>query len=179
MKLLKRIALAAFLTAGTFCAVLYTSCSKDECKGVTCNNGGTCSGGLCTCTTGYEGASCDTAYRSTYTNTYKGNGTDNATPQNTYTGWYMVFTAPGSDVTAMQLVIQDNTTSPVVSLPIVLSSFSATGTVFTITSTSSGGSTYTGSGTITAGLVSNVTIVETNNTTSLVTTYSFPNMQKQ
>ena len=179
MKFIKHIALASILTIGAFSAVLYTSCSKDACKNVTCNNGGTCSGGNCTCATGYFGVSCDTVYRSTYANTYKGNGVDNATPSNTYTGWYFVFTAPGSSVTAMQLVIQDNTTAPVVSLPIVLTTFASTGSVFTITSTVSGGSTYTGTGTITNSVVSSLSVVETNNTTSAVTTYTFTNLIKQ
>ena len=179
MRFLKHIALVTFLSIGAFCAVMYTSCSKDACKGVTCNNGGTCSGGNCTCVAGYYGVSCDTVYRNTYVNTYKGNGVDNATPSNTYTGWYFVFTAPGSTISNMNLVIQDNTTAPVVSLPIVLTTYSPNGSVFTITSTTSGGSTYTGTGTITSSVVSNLTVIETNNTTSVVTTYTFTNLLKQ
>jgi hypothetical protein len=60
MRAIKQIALSAILTLSAFCAVLYTSCSKDACKGVTCYNAGTCSGGTCTCPTGYEGANCQT-----------------------------------------------------------------------------------------------------------------------
>ena len=63
MKSFRLVALSALLTVGTFSAVLYTSCTKDACKGVTCQNGGTCSGGTCTCPTGYEGANCETASR--------------------------------------------------------------------------------------------------------------------
>lgn len=66
MKSIKRIALSAFLTVSAFCAVLYTSCSKDECKDVVCQNGGVCSGGTCTCVTGYEGANCETAVRAKF-----------------------------------------------------------------------------------------------------------------
>ena len=60
MRSIKHIALSAILTLSAFCAVLYTSCSKDACKGVTCQHSGTCSGGTCTCPTGYEGTRCGT-----------------------------------------------------------------------------------------------------------------------
>ena len=60
MKSIKQIALGALLTISAFCAVLYTSCSKDACKDVTCSNGGTCSGGNCTCPVGYIGTNCQT-----------------------------------------------------------------------------------------------------------------------
>lgn len=60
MKSIRLIALSALLTIGSFCAVTYTSCTKDECKSVTCLNGGTCSGGSCTCPTGWLGSSCQT-----------------------------------------------------------------------------------------------------------------------
>ena len=60
MKSLRLVALSAFLTIGASSAVFYSSCSKDACKDVTCQNGGTCSGGNCTCPTGYEGTTCQT-----------------------------------------------------------------------------------------------------------------------
>lgn len=59
MRKLKQIALGAFLTVSAFCAVLYSSCTKDPCKDVTCQNGGTCNDGKCTCTTGFEGTNCE------------------------------------------------------------------------------------------------------------------------
>ena len=179
MKLMQRIALAAILTLSVFGTVLYTSCSKDPCKGVTCNNGGTCNSGNCTCVTGYFGSSCDSIYRNTYANTYKGNGVDNGTPPATYTGWYMVFTAPASvGVTQMNLVLQDNTTAPVVSLPITLTTIASSSSIFTITSTVASGYTYTGTGTVSNGVASLV-LNETNNTTTAVVTYTFSNMAKQ
>ncbi len=67
MKSIKHIALTVILTVSAFCAVLYTSCSKDACKGVTCQNGGTCSGGNCTCVPGYEGTSCESLSQSKFT----------------------------------------------------------------------------------------------------------------
>ena len=35
------------------------TCSSDPCNGKTCNNRGTCSGGVCTCQTGYDGDDCE------------------------------------------------------------------------------------------------------------------------
>lgn len=52
--------LAAFITLFAFTAVTYTSCKKDKCKDVTCQNGGTCSDGNCSCPTGYSGTLCET-----------------------------------------------------------------------------------------------------------------------
>lgn len=60
MKSIRNIALSAILTVGAFGTVLYTSCNKDACKSVVCNNGGTCVNGTCSCATGYEGTNCDT-----------------------------------------------------------------------------------------------------------------------
>jgi hypothetical protein len=74
MKSMKHIALGIVVTLSVFCAVLYTSCSKDGCKGVTCLNGGVCSGGICnSCPTGTGGSNCQTIYRSLYLHTYSGN----------------------------------------------------------------------------------------------------------
>ena len=77
MKSLRLVALSAFLTIGAASAVFYSSCSKDACKDVVCNNGGTCSGGSCTCPTGYTGTNCDTK---TFIGTWS--GTDVCNPGN-------------------------------------------------------------------------------------------------
>jgi hypothetical protein len=175
MKLIKRIALSAFLTVSAFCAVLYTSCTKDACKDVVCNNGGTCSGGNCTCLTGYTGTSCDTVYRTLYTNTYKGNGTDNG--GGTYTNFRMVFATTGTDITQMTLTLQDATggSAGVPVLTIALANFTATGSSFTVTSVSSGGFTYTGSGTISPTSAS----LSLNEAGATTTQYTFNNFAKQ
>lgn len=84
MKSIRNIAFAAIMTIGAFSAVTYTSCNKDECKGVECANGGTCINGTCSCPTGYEGALCDVLSRDKFIGTYTGSetcdaGTDNYT----------------------------------------------------------------------------------------------------
>jgi hypothetical protein len=46
-------------------ALSFTSC-KDECKDVTCANGGTCEEGICSCPSGYQGDLCQTSWASLF-----------------------------------------------------------------------------------------------------------------
>jgi len=73
MKKTTSIIMTAVITAIIFSAVIL-GCSKDNgsssssggstyvdpCSGVTCLNGGSCSGGVCNCPTGYTGTRCET-----------------------------------------------------------------------------------------------------------------------
>ena len=146
MKSIKQIALSAFITLSVFCAVLYTSCSKDACKGVTCLNKGTCSGGTCTCPSGIGGNNCQTIYRLLYANTYKGVATYSIVHADTNNT--MVFTA-GIDSTYNQMkMVWTDTGTTVITMPITLSNSSSTGADFTITPTNAGIYTYTGSGNV-------------------------------
>lgn len=84
MKSIRNAALTALLTIGAFSAITYTSCNKDECKDVVCQNGGTCVSGTCTCPTGYEGTNCETLSRDKFVGKYVGTeictiGTDSYT----------------------------------------------------------------------------------------------------
>ncbi len=178
MKSIKHIALTAILAVSAFGAVLYTSCNKDACKGVTCQHGGTCSGGTCTCPTGTTVAdNCTTIYETSYANTYVGTGTDNL--GDTYTNFRMLFSIPSSstDYTTMNLTIQDATggTAGVPVLTVTLSQFTASGAIFTVNSTTSAGLTYTGTGTI-SGTTASIVLQEAGSTT---TTYTFSNFTKQ
>lgn len=74
----KLIVLGVFAALGVFCAIFYSSCAKDGCKGVTCLNYGTCSGGVCSCIQGIGGNNCETVYRRLYANTYAGNAIDDS-----------------------------------------------------------------------------------------------------
>ncbi len=80
MKSIKYVALSALLSVSAFCAVLYTSCSKDKCKDVTCQNGGTCNDGTCTCTTGYEGTNCETLSRAKFIKSWSAADVIGSTP---------------------------------------------------------------------------------------------------
>ena len=83
MKSFKQIALGVMLAVSAFGTVLYTSCTKDECKDVVCLNGGTCSGGTCIgCNAGYEGATCQTVSRDKFVKTW--NAADDLTGGTTH-----------------------------------------------------------------------------------------------
>lgn len=61
MKQTKSIVITAIFTLLALATVVYTSCRKDRCKTLVCQNGGTCSDGFCICPTGFTGAYCQIA----------------------------------------------------------------------------------------------------------------------
>lgn len=61
MKITRTIFVTTILTLMAFGAVVYTSCRKDRCKRVVCQNGGTCNDGFCFCPSGYTGTYCQIA----------------------------------------------------------------------------------------------------------------------
>ena len=69
MKVLTRkLFFILFLGAG----MMLTTQSCDDCRDVTCENGGTCDEGDCTCTTGYIGDNCETEDRAKYIGSWSG-----------------------------------------------------------------------------------------------------------
>ncbi len=60
MKQIKTVAVTLILTLLTFGSIVYTSCRKDYCKNMVCQNGGTCNDGACICPQGYTGTYCET-----------------------------------------------------------------------------------------------------------------------
>jgi len=172
MKSIRNIAFSALLTIGAFTAITYTSCNKDECKDVVCNNGGSCDNGTCVCPTGYTGSSCDNEVRASYYNTYKGNGFDNE--GDTYTNWGIRYYSVGTDAKTMGMELLTNTNAPVAAMNVTLTS----NTTFTINSTVDGDITYTGSGTVSETTTS-VTINAKDASTSVTLIFTFNNMVKQ
>jgi len=61
MKQRKAIIITTILTLLSFGAIIYTSCRKDRCKRLVCQNGGTCNDGFCICPSGYTGTYCQIA----------------------------------------------------------------------------------------------------------------------
>jgi len=60
MKQTRLFLLTCLLTFSAAVVVIYSSsCRKDKCKGVVCQNTAYCSGGTCVCPTGYTGARCE------------------------------------------------------------------------------------------------------------------------
>lgn len=154
MRPIKQIALAAIVTLGTFSALVYSSCSKDECGAVTCLNHGTCMGGICKCPSGADGANCEIVYRKRYAGIFKGVPPDDPTSDTTNT---LIFTSNDDDTTnynTMDVTWVDTTANSVVTLPIELSSHSTGGSNFSVTPTTLNSVSYTGTGFLNNGMVS-------------------------
>ncbi len=83
--------MTCLLTVSAFVAIMYTSsCRKDKCKGVVCQNTGLCSGGSCSCPTGYSGAHCENSTITYQNNSFTDlnmtiNGTAYVIPAGSYT----------------------------------------------------------------------------------------------
>ena len=59
MKLIRSIIATVIITLSAFGAFVYTSCTKDKCAKIVCQNGGSCSNGFCTCPRGHTGDFCE------------------------------------------------------------------------------------------------------------------------
>ncbi len=60
---LKKILITALGTLSVALSFTYVSCNPDKCKTIVCAHNGVCDRGICTCPSGYEGASCETISR--------------------------------------------------------------------------------------------------------------------
>lgn len=78
---IKTIITSALTALATFFMVVYISCTKDQCKSMVCNNGGTCNKGKCSCATGYEGDNCETSSTSKFIRTWGANNETSSTDE--------------------------------------------------------------------------------------------------
>ncbi len=68
MKALRILGLAMAL----FGAMMVSSCKKDPCKKVTCQNGGVCQDGNCKCNLPWEGSRCEVDARDKFVGSWRG-----------------------------------------------------------------------------------------------------------
>lgn len=159
MKKFRLIALSALVTVASATAIFSTSCSKDECKDVTCQNGGVCSGGNCTCPVGYEGSRCETKSRDKFIGTYTGTeictiGTDN----------YTITLAANSDALKLTYTNLYNANYTATCTMIAADSFAFSGT--------QSGATFTGTGKLTGTSALTVHYTITDGATSNTCTFT-------
>jgi len=147
MKPIKQIALGVFLTLSIFSAVIYSSCSKNECGAVTCLNKGVCVGGICKCTTGIYGTNCELIYSKKYEGIYKGLPPDDASSDTTNT---LIFgtTSDTTNYNLMDVLWIDTTGNVVVNLSVELNNISSAGANFNISPFTKDYYTYTGMGSV-------------------------------
>ena len=59
MRFWKQSLFTAFILSAIFGTTIFLACEKDPCTDQTCQHGGSCGYGVCTCPTGYDGPSCE------------------------------------------------------------------------------------------------------------------------
>ena len=160
MKIIKPVIITFILSLGIFCGVLYTSCSKDGCKGVNCLNGCSCSGGQCggaKLGQGIGGVNCEIIYRNLYAYTYKGvvnfNGNrDSLTTIDSNFNYHLLVFSPNTNDTmsfeTMTVAWEDSTQKLLVTLPITLTQNAASGSDFTVPGVAADTFTYVGYGNV-------------------------------
>lgn len=111
MKMKKSILSVALVSAGLFISGLIVSCGKDNsdtCK-QTCQNGGTCVNGSCSCPAGYEGTSCEIKSLTKFTGSWKVtenlslNGSDSVLDNS----GYLVNISPANNTTVTDLLVDN------------------------------------------------------------------------
>ncbi len=149
MKSFKYIAIGIFFTLGAFFAVTYSSCSKDGCTAVICQNKSDCGGGVCSCKPGTSGGNCEIVYRNTYNYTYQGNVLDSNGHVDGNNSLTFVPTWEDTlDFRTMHVDWKYGGTL-VLSMKIKLDSMSSSGSSYIIERTPANNFIYSGSGTIT------------------------------
>ena len=81
MKFWKPVLLTTLLFSAFATVIIATSCEKNPCNNVSCDNGGSCNNGVCRCPTGYENTQCQTKSVTRYLGTYAGYTTCNNSAQ--------------------------------------------------------------------------------------------------
>ena len=96
MKALRILGLAMAL----FGAMTVSSCKKDPCKNVTCQNGGTCQDGNCKCNLPWEGSRCEVDARDKFVGSWRGTTNCGDGPEEE------VFSITKSSVTPNRIIIE-------------------------------------------------------------------------
>ena len=170
---------------------VYSSCTKDACKGTTCLNTGTCSGGICSCPTGVGGNNCEIVYRNSYVNIYEGNGKcdtllpDSSSTVKTSQGFVnstLTFDTSGTtSLVNMNMTLRDSLGLVNMMFSITLGNLTANGSTFSIEPTAINGLHFSGTGTISATVatLSLTAIADTSlnhgHDSAITITYSCPN----
>jgi hypothetical protein len=190
MKPLRIVLLTAVITLSILFGV-YSSCTKDACKGVTCLNTGTCSGGACQCPTGVGGNNCEVVYRNLYVNTYEGNAVAdtlfadsvaNVKVAVAYNNSKLSFDTTGTtSLVNMNMQLQDSLGFLNMTFSITLANQTTSGSTFSIEPVEINGFHYSGNGTLSASLatLSLTAVADTSlhatHDSAITITYSCPN----
>jgi hypothetical protein len=189
MQSIRNIVVCLILAIGIGSILIYTSCSKNKCSGVSCQNGGTCNDGNCKCPAGTGGSNCSIIYRNIYSNNnYIGNGQDNENPPRNFTNYQITVNAANDNNLANMVILAQVLTSTGsyathFQAPVTLNNGTGTSVGFTITPTvNSNGFLISGSGTLSASTAT-ITVTEADTATSgyiqPTIIYTFTSLAKQ
>ena len=181
MRSIKPIVFGVFVTLSVFCAVLYTSCSKDSCSGITCLHYSKCGGGSCNCLKGTGGANCEKEYRKLFSGSYTGtslystptyniNGTDSNNK--------LTFEAPDDTLYTKTNMVWYSSSPHPITLAIVINNSTDNGYNFTIVQATIDTLIYNGTGSVN-GTTASVSMTKARlNNTSVKTLVMFNDFNK-
>ncbi|GAA4465367.1 hypothetical protein GCM10023093_17440 [Nemorincola caseinilytica] len=142
----------------SFVAFYSTSCSKDQCGAVTCQNKGVCFQGVCNCIyLGTGGPNCEHVYRDMFSGLYEGHAPIDTVGDSTHA----LFFRPSDDTLNREYMVvfwQDTLRQSLVKLPIKLYNYSTSGSNFKVVDSDNMNVidyyAYSGTGTISVNTVS-------------------------
>jgi hypothetical protein len=159
--------IVGFMSMAALATILtITSCQdEDLCKGVTCQNGGTCADGDCNCVAGYEGTNCETVSRAKIIASYSVAETCSITGAANYS---VAITTSGTDIAKVLI-------TPFAGYPGLTATATIDGNSLTIPSQTVSGYTFSGTGTVNnagASITMNYTITAGGQTESCPGTWT-------
>jgi len=89
------------LVMALFGAITVSSCKKDPCKNVTCQNGGVCQDGNCKCNLPWEGSRCEVDARDKFVGSWRGTINCGSGPEDD------AFSITKSSTTATRIILGD------------------------------------------------------------------------
>lgn len=86
-----------------------SSCKRDKCKTVSCQNTGVCDDGACKCAPGYEGSQCEVASKDKYTGSWFVDETGPSSGRQEYQVAIENSLIPGANAAEVQITNMNNT----------------------------------------------------------------------
>ncbi|GAA4456067.1 calcium-binding EGF-like domain-containing protein [Rurimicrobium arvi] len=111
-KSVKLVLLSALGAASIFSTISLTSCKRDKCKTISCQNGSKCieSEGSCECAPGYEGSMCEVVTRDKFTGTWNVQEQGTISPTTQYVASIKNSALPGANNADVQVFNLNNST---------------------------------------------------------------------
>lgn len=111
-KSVKLILLSALGAVSVFSTVFLSSCKRDKCKTVACQNTSSCDGetGACKCAPGFEGSMCEVTTRNKYVGTWNVDEFGTISPRTNYIVAIEHSLLPGATAADVQITNMNNAT---------------------------------------------------------------------